>query len=152
MWKWRVQPIYFLILRLIFWFPYVHVIKHICHPSIYLQSVGIAFFFPIPQIPRMTLILNIGLPCKQFYGCSWSCHTETPLEVWDDFVIVMEIKHQRCAIYLPLRTTHKSTSLLTPEALARPQSILSRAAMPSSGCNIFNNNIGGGMMRLKMVF
>lgn len=89
----------------------------------------------------MTLILNIGLPCKQFYGCSWSCHTETPLEVWDDFVIVMEIKHQRCAIYLPLRTTHKSTSLLTPEALARPQSILSRAAMPSSGCNIFNNNI-----------
>lgn len=74
-----------------------------------------------------------------------------------------------CAIQLPSRTAHKSAGLLTPEALAAPQRVLCRAAVPSSGCNIFNNNAlhgslllsfpplcffwrgEGGVMRLKMV-
>ncbi len=79
--------------------------------------------------------------CKQYYSCSWSSQTENVFGYEMTFVILMEIKHQHWAIYLPLRTTHKSTSLLTPEALAKPQNILPRATMPSSGCNIFNNNI-----------
>lgn len=66
---------------------------------------------------------------------------KTPFGYETIFVIMMEIKHQHWAIYLPLRTTHNNTSLLTPEALAQAQSILPRAMMPSSGCNIFNNNI-----------
>lgn len=91
---------------------------------------------------------------SEWHGCKMSlCHVnsithvvavatqKTPSGYERTFVIIMEIKHQHWAIYLPLRTTHNSTSLLTPEALARPQSILPRAMMPSSGCNIFNNNI-----------
>lgn len=83
--------------------------------------------------------------------------TENSHKARNNFVIVMEIKHQHWAIYLPLRTTHNSSTLLTPEALAGAQSILPRATMPSSGCNIFNNNVAqlflkGGMLHLMMVF
>lgn len=80
------------------------------------QRFGVTFFSKLDIIARALkwtwLCLNLILPSRKI-----------SLED-DDFVIMIEIKHQHCAIYHSLRTTHKSASLLTPEALARPQNIL----------------------------